>query len=307
MSAAVAVGLPAARPASADVVRSLARIETRRLLRQPVFVVAVLLFVLIAVTTPFSEYANADFVVTAENGTETNLDWPVLPAFFLGLGGLIAMNRVTKGAARTGDLIQAAPATALQRSLALCLVCLVPAAIALAGAAYVFVFWMVDPPVQSVGWGLFSTAELVSIMVQGVLCALGGPLLGVAVARWWRWPTAGAITAVALILWAVVSSVVRDTSWWERLVHHASPFAMVHHNTETSTWVQGGSHHWRVAYLVGMCVLAALAACAHGATGEERRRLVRISATTGALTVVALLLTVSTGPAGYYGPWNPLW
>lgn len=307
MSAAAVLERPAPPASSRAVVRTLARIEVRRLLRQPVFVVGVLLFVLIAVTTPFSEYANADYVVTPENGTETNLDWPVLPGFFLGLGGLLAMNRVTKGASRAGDVLLASPATALQRSLALCLACLVPGAIALAGAAYVFVFWMVDPPIKSVAFPEFSKAQLLSIMVQGVVTAVGGPLLGVAVARWWRWPTAGAITAVGLILWAVLSSLFRDTSWWERLLHHSSPFALAAYNTEGSSWVQGGSHHWRVAYLVGLCALAALAACAHGSVGEERRRLVRHSLVAGAFTVLALALTVFTGPEGYYGPWDPRW
>lgn len=298
---------PAPSGTSRAVVATLARIETRRLLRQPVFIVAVLLFLVIAATTPFSEYANADYVVTPENGTETNLDWPVLPGFFLGLGGLIAMNRVTKGASRAGDVLLAAPATALQRSLALCLVCLVPGAVALAGTAYVFTFWMVDPPIQAVAFTEFTTAQLFSIMVQGVVTAVGGPLLGVAVARWWRWPTAGAITAVGLILWAVLGSVVRDTSWWEGLLHHSSPFALAAYNTEGSSWIQGGSHHWRIAYLVGLCVLAALAACAHGSAGEQRRRLVRASLLAGAVTVLALALTVFTGPEGYYGPWDPRW
>ncbi|KRE42251.1 hypothetical protein [Knoellia sp. Soil729] len=309
MSSAVLVpGVPStSRRASAEVVRSIARIEVRRLLHQPVFLVAVFLFVLMAVTTPFSDYANADYVVTAENGTETNLDWPVVPAFFLGLGGLIAMNRVAKGASRTGDVLEAAPATKLQRSLALCLVCLVPAVVAFAGAAYVFVFWMVDPPLQAMAWTEFTDTQLFSIMVEGVLAAVGGPLLGVAVARWWRWPTAGAITAVALILWAVLSSVYRDSSWWGALIHHSSPFALAVFNTESSTWAQGGSHHWRVAYLAGLCLLAALAACAHGTTGEQRRQLVRVSLAVGGLTVIALLLATFTGPEGHYGPWNPLW
>jgi hypothetical protein len=307
-TAVLTAGVPSSsRPAESEVVRSIARVEVRRLLHQPVFVVAALLFVVIAVTTPFSEYANADFVVTQENGTETNLDWPVLPAFFLGLGSLIAMNRVTRGASRAGDVVEAVPATRLQRSLALCLVCLVPAALAVVGAAYVFVFWMVDPPVQSVGWGQFTTPQLVSLMLEGVLAALGGPLLGVAVARWWRWPTAGVITAVGLVLWSVLGSLFRDTSWWAALLHQSSPFALASYNTESSTWTQGGSHHWRVAYLAGLCLLAAVAACAHGTTGEQRRRLVRVSLVAGAATLVVLGLAAFTGPAGHYGPWDPRW
>lgn len=306
MSADVALERPAPAQSSRAVVGTLARIEVRRLLRHPIFVVAALLFILVSVTAPFSEYADADYDVSVD-GTETNLDWPVLPAFLLGLGGLIAMNRIARSSDRTGDLLRAAPATSLQRSLALCLVCLVPAGLALAGAVHEFVWWMVNPPVQSVSWGEFTTPELAAIVLQGVLAALGGPLLGVAVARWWRWPTAAAITSVGLILWAVLSGIVRDTTWSERLVHHSSPFALVAFNTEGSTWTQGGNHFWRVAYLAGMCALAALAACAHGSTGEERRRLVRVSLAVGGLTVLALMLTVLTGPEGHYGPWDPRW
>ena len=66
--------------------------------------------------------------------------------------------------------------------------------IALVGATYVFLFWMFDPPVQSISWGEFTDLELAAIMACGVLAAIGGPLLGVLTARWWRWPTAAAVT-----------------------------------------------------------------------------------------------------------------
>ena len=103
----------------------LARYESLRLLRHPLFVLAVLLFVAVAVTTPLSEYANADYQTTAD-GPETNLDWPVLPAFALGLGGLIAMNRITSSAGRAGDVLRSSPVAEYRRTLALCLACLVP-------------------------------------------------------------------------------------------------------------------------------------------------------------------------------------
>ena len=57
----------------------LARYESVRLLRHPLFVFAVLLYFAVALTTPLSEYANAEYQNTAD-GPETNLDWPVLPA-----------------------------------------------------------------------------------------------------------------------------------------------------------------------------------------------------------------------------------
>lgn len=276
----------------------LARYETLRLLRHPLFVVAALLFVLIAVTTPFSEYANADYD-TAAHGTETNLDWPVLPAFFLGLGGLLAMNRITSSSGRAGDVVRSVPVPGPRRTLALCIACLVPAALALLGAAYVFVFWMVDPPVQSENWGEFSNAELVALMAQGVLAALGGSLLGVLTARWWRWPTAAAVTCVLLILWSV-SSLAPDKHVLLTLNHVAAPFSLVASNGEDYSWHIGGSLLWKVPYLLGLCGLAAIGACARDAEGQLRRRLVRAAWIVGCLTVACLLVGSLAGPDGYY-------
>jgi len=305
-SQALVMPRPVTPAAGRSVVRTLTRIEVRRLVRQPVFVVAVLLFAVVAGTSPFSEYANAEFDLS-KNGSETNLDWPVLPSFLMGLGGLLAMNRIAKGSSRAGDVLLASPASAFQRTLALCLTCLVPACVGLVGSVYMYAFWLLDPPVQAVGWFEFSSAEHASIMTQGVLASFGGPLLGVAVARWWRWPTAGAITAVGLVLWSVLSAVVLDDTVWERLVHQSAPFAMVAAYSESSMWTQGGNHFWRLGYLAGLCLLAGLAACAHGSVGRLRRDLVRASLTVAGLTVLALALTVLTGPVGHWATWDPRW
>ena len=281
--------------AEGPVLWTLVRYEALRLLRHPLFVVAVLLFLLVAVTTPFSEYADADHPTPRES----NLDWPVLPAFTLGLGGLVAMNRITSSVGRAGDVLRAAPVPEPRRSLALCLACVVPMLIALAGATYVFVFWMVDPPIHSESWGELSTVELVALMGEGVLCALGGPLLGVLVARWWRWPTAAAVTCVLLILWSGLS-IIPDHHRLLTINHVASPFTLVAANGEQWSFLLGGSVLWRVPYLVGLCALAAIGACAHGSEGELRRRLARAAVVVGMLTVTALLLAGLTGTEGYY-------
>ena len=62
---------------------------------------------------------------------------------------------------------------------------------------------MTDPPVHTENWAEFSIPELAAIMACGVLAALGGSLLGVLTARWWRWPTAAAVTTVLLIIWCI--------------------------------------------------------------------------------------------------------
>ena len=276
----------------------LARYESLRLLRHPLFVLAVLLFVAVAVTTPLSEYANADYQTTAD-GPETNLDWPVLPAFTLGLGGLIAMNRITSSVGRAGDVLRSSPVAESRRSLALCLACLVPGVIALVGATYVLLFWMFDPPVKSISWGEFTDPELAAIMACGVLAAIGGPLLGVLTARWWRWPTAAAVTCVLLILWSV-SSLAPDKHWLLTLNHAASPFTLVASNGEDYSWHMGGSWLWRATYLAGLCLLAAISACAHGTEGGQRRRLARAATVVAVVTAGCLLLAAFAGTGGYY-------
>lgn len=300
-----AAHLPSSTPR--ETVWALGRYETLRLARHPLFVVATLLFVLVVVTTPFSEYATQAYL--AQTGeTETNLDWPVAPAFLLGLGGLIAMNRLTSSSDRAGDVLHAAPVEEPRRTLALCLACLLPALTAAAGAGYVLVFWAIDPPTASVSWSDFTEAERVAVMAQGVLAALGGPLLGVLVGRWWRWPTAAAVTCVVLIGWSVLSSLVPDDdNVLLTLNHMAAPFTLVAANFADSTWVLGGNHFWRVAYLVGLCLLAALGAIAHGTQGEQRRRMARVVAAVAVLTVVALVASVVFGQSGHPGYWDPRW
>jgi hypothetical protein len=291
---------PGPEPATDErrVLWTVARYEALRLVRHPVFVLAVLIYLYGAATTPFSDYANADYPAPA-HGTESNLDWPLMPAFLLGLGGLIAMNRITSSAGRSGEVLRAAPTSEPRRTLALCLACLVPTTLALLGAIYVYVFWMVDPPVHTENWGEFSNAELAAIMASGVLAALGGSLLGVLTARWWRWPTAAALTTVLLITWSI-ASLINDTHPLLTLNHLAAPFTLVSSNGDDWSWHLGGSWLWRVPYLAGLCALAAIAACAHGSGRGLRRRQVRWAVAVGVLTLAALLIGAFTGPEGYY-------
>jgi len=209
------------------------------------------------------------------------------------------MNRITSSAGRSGEVLRAAPTSEPRRTLALCLACLVPTTLALLGAIYAYVFWMVDPPVHTENWGEFSNAELAAIMACGVLAALGGSLLGVLTARWWRWPTAAAVTTVLLIIWSMVS-LISDTHPLLTLNHLAAPFTLVSSNGDDWSWHLGGSWLWRVPYLAGLCTLAAISACAHGSDGELRRRQVRWAVAVGVLTLAALLIGAFTGPEGYY-------
>lgn len=306
MSAAT---LPAAAPtpttAGQPGLAALARYETARLARHPLFVVAALLFVLVQLSIAMTEYPDADYPMT--DGSETVYDWPVLPAFFLGLGGLIAMNRLTTSSDRAGDVLGATPVDESRRTLALCLAALLPALLALLGVAVELVHWHLDPPVNGINWGDFTWPETYAIFATGVLAALGGPLLGVLVARWWRWPLAASVVAVLLVLWTLATVAFTGNSPAVLLHHMAAPYTLVAQNTGDSSWIYGGHHGWRVAYLLGLCLLAALGAIGHGTRGEDRRRLLRRVAVVAALTLLALLLAAFTGDDGYWTRWDPRW
>ena len=80
---------------------AIARYESLRLVRHPVFLIAALLFIYGTVSTPFNEYANAEYRrPAARRLLEPRLHDEA--AFLLGLGGLIAMNRITSSSGALG-------------------------------------------------------------------------------------------------------------------------------------------------------------------------------------------------------------
>lgn len=284
---------------------NLARYETVRLARHPLMIVGTLLWVFVLATyVSDPAYGHAGYDLTQDR-PNTSLDSPVAPAFMIGLLGLIAMNRITSSSGRVGGALEAAPVPEVRRTLALCLACLLPTAIGLAGSAYIFYVWMTDPPVYALGWTEYSDAELAAHLAAGVLACLGGPLLGILVARWWRWPTAAAVTTVLLVLWAALSMIPGKTVLLS-LLHHSSPFALVTGYADPGHWHEGGNLFLRLGYLTGLCALAALGAVAHGTEGAARHRIALWVIGTAIATAGLLLLTVLTGPQSYYVE-DPAW
>ena len=84
------------------------------------------------------------------------------------------------------------------------------------------------------------------------LCTLGGGLLGVAVARWLPWRGAALVVVFALIAW-VVAVLDRGDLWW------TAPWTMspgYYHEDGMGA----GSHAWHAFYLLGLSLLAGVAA-----------------------------------------------
>jgi hypothetical protein len=281
----------AAPPAAQHPVLSLAGLEIRRLLRHPVFVVAVLAYAWYV--------ADATVLDPEPDLRALSESWTVCTAAFLGLGGFVAMHRITRSTTPAREIVRSAPIDEPGRTLALCATCLVPFALAVVAGLFTWATWELGAgPQPEAAYSELTRGEIWAFHVTAVLTALGGPLLGVAVARWWRWPMAGGVVAVALVAWCVSSNVF--TRGFGTTLHHmAAPFTLaMTGESSVETFRQAGSWYARVPFVVALCALAALAALLHGSTGHTRRLLLRALAATAALALVCLLVSTLTGPEG---------
>ena len=279
-----------ARPTTGSPVLVLAGIEAGRLVRHPVFVTALAIYVWLLVTSLL-----VDREPNLQRMTET---WSILTAFCVGLGGFLAMYRITRSTTAARDVVDAAPVDEAGRSIALCLACLVPFGVAVVGGALTILMWEPGPITEPGFYGELPWTDVWLFNATVLLAALGGPLLGVTAGRWWSWPMAGAVTAVVLIAWCV-STGIKTTGFWTTLHHQAGPFTLlVTGASSEETFRQAGSWWWRVPYVAGLCALCVIAAVAHGADGRRRAQLVRLLAVVGALVVALLIMASATGPEG---------
>jgi hypothetical protein len=267
---------------------SLALFETRRLARHPAFLVGAGFLV-------YSTFREIQL------GGQGMAEWPLTPGFFLGLTGLVALHRITRSSQRASDVVGAVPCDEPTRTAALCLASLLPGLLAAVSSVVVLIRWHSDPPVGTDGWEYFSLADQVALHVGCVLIAIGGPLLGVAVARWWRWPAATPVVVVGLIAWSILSSVPGTSAgvaWW----HMTAPFVIVTTGDGDSDrlLVEPGSLWWHDAYLLALCGLAALTAIRHGAHQALRARLWRATIGLAAVALVLLACSVLFGPDAFW-------
>ncbi|MGY1652788.1 hypothetical protein [Geodermatophilus sp. SYSU D01119] len=279
MSAVLARPAPSTRGAT---LRSLALAEARRYARAPVFLVGVALLVWATVTS----LGDLD---------DAGGDLAVVPAACLGLAGVLVGHSLTRSTSRPGDAVRAAPADGVLRTAALALACLVPGAVALAWAVWVALALAAADLPAAIGW-----ARQAGMLATGVVATVGGPLVGVLVGRWTRFPGAGLVAAVVLTGWALActAGLMMGATRWGTLVHLNAPFTTwtSADGPDAPAWLAGGSPWWYVAYQVALCGLAATAAMAHEATGARRTRLWRVLAVLAVVAVGCLGLASAADP-----------
>lgn len=276
---------------------ALARIEAKRYAKHPLFLVGAVL------ATMFS---------AGEFGPE-ELDYHVIPSFFIGVLGIVVAARLTASTERSAQLVDAAPVTQTARTAAMCLACAVPAATGLAIVVMHRLF-VIHEPIPALLYGTYGPTDrfVISVVVPVIACA-GGPLLGVAVARWLRFPGAALLAVIAVLFWSNITAYgpaqmssllpgsMDSASLFARVLHMFTPYTAFisgngdgEHPTTVMTSFTG-SPGWFAVWTLALCGLAATAALWRGAAGEARRTIGRTFVALVAVALVALILSVATG------------
>jgi hypothetical protein len=234
------------------------------------------------------------------------LDYHVIPSFFIGVFGIVVAARLTASTRSSRQVLDASPVSGPRQTAALCLACVVPAVAGLVVVLLHRAFVMADPYPDFV-YGTFSPGArlLITVVIPVVACA-GGPLLGVAVGRWLRFPGAALLVVVLVTFWSMVSAYLPTQSWQSdafasRLLHLAAPytaFASGNGDGETPVTVvtsYPGSPLWHTIWTVALCALAVCAGLWRGAEGRTLSRVKRATLLSASLALVALVLAATTG------------
>ncbi len=281
MTATLTFGPPATSPGRAALVPLAVR-ELRRFVLNPVFLSGVALAAWWAWKAP-----RADPEIDELTG---------YPAIFLGGFGMAATYWLTRSMRASEPVAAVTPVTRPARTTALCGVAIVPL---LCGVMTLYLFLRVYPVGDAV-FGPFSPSARIAVLVgQIVMPALGGPLLGVALGRWVRFPGAAFVLFLVIFGWVELVTILaiwHPDSAPVAVLRLFSPFAFFTLHADA-----GGVTAWRgspwffIGWQLALCAIAVLVALLRGAEGRVRSRIVRALGVAG---VAALILLVLAGTGG---------
>ena len=257
--------------------------ETRRLVLNPVFLFAVAFIV-------YALWAGPDTGLT-----EIDTANPY-PAIFLGGFGMMATYWLTRSMRASEPVVGVTPVTLPARTAALCAVALVPFA---CGCLALLRFVQLIP-VSNALYGPFSPSARVAVLVgQIVVPALGGPLLGVALGRWVRFPGAAFVLFLIIYGWVSLVTIVtmsHPDSLPVAVLRLFSPFAFFSlHSDAGGVTAWRGSPWFFIGWQLALCAIAVLVALLRGAEGRVRLRIIRALGIAGVAAVIMLVLAVTGG------------
>jgi hypothetical protein len=281
-------------------VRPLALIEAKRFARHPLFLIGA------AMCAIFSY---------GQQGPE-EIDYHVMPSFFIGVLGLEVAARLTASTGRSAAVVDSAPKSETVRTAAMCLACLVPT---LTGLAIVLMHraTIAANPIPEYLYGTYGPFDrfVITVVVPVIACA-GGPLLGVAVGRWLRFPGAALLAMLVVLIWSNIAAYVPGQSsrfghldgstLFARTLHMLTPytaFGSGDGDGERATKVMTsytGSPGWYAVWTLALCGLAVCAALWRGAEGGIRRLVGRAFVALLVIALVSLVLAVVNGNQRLY-------
>jgi hypothetical protein len=256
--------------------------ELRRFVVNPVFLFAV------AITAA---------ALWVRPGTVTDIDnanW--VAAVFPGGFGMMAAFWLTRSMRASEPVLGVTPVPLQARTAALCAVAVVP----FGCGSLAFLRFVQIIPVGNAAYGAFSPSARVAVLIgQIVIPSLGGPLLGVALGRWVRFP--GAAFVLFLLLYGWVSLVTILAVWHPdsapvAVLRLFAPFAFFTYTLNAGTVTAcRGSPWFFLGWQLALCVIAILVALLRGAGGLVRLRIMRALAIAGAAALILLVLAGTGG------------
>lgn len=257
--------------------------ELRRFVVNPVFLFAVAFTAWTTWGNPSTKTIEIDEV-----------NW--YPAIALGGFSMTATFWLTRSMRHSEPVVDVTPTGLPVRSAALCAVAVVPF---LCGVLTLFAFLHYHPLDAEV-YGAFSPPAQVAVLVgQIVLPSLGGPLLGVALGRWVRFPGAALVALLFLFGWGNLSTVPSLThpdstaGTALRLFAPFTHFTFTNNGTEMTTW--RGSPWFFIGWQLTLCAIAVLVALLRGAHGRTQTRIIRSLQVALVVAAIMFVLAVTGG------------
>lgn len=237
--------------------------------------------------------------VLAPDATWSTTGDGIAPAALLGVLGISIMAGLTRNSDRAAEAAGAVSVDQRTRTLALACAVVVPFATALVWYPLAVLGYQLHPPSpRAVPFGsMTDTFVFASMFAEGVTGAVGGPLLGLVIARWWprRW-VAPVVSVVVVLVTMVMQPLFDWAASWRHVWVWVHFYGAGGTDADPDRAVRfSGSPYLYIAYLFTLCALGVLVALYRDPEVDRHRLRAQILA-------VALLAAVLSGLAMAVGP-----